>query len=103
MREPGPVTIEHLDPGKQVMAERDRLRALEMRVARHRRLGLGLGEGEADESERVDRLPCLCARVEHVEPQRGGDLVVPRAPGVDLPADVAELALDRGVNVLGFR
>ncbi len=82
------------------MAERHRLRALQVRVAGHHRLGLRLGEGEDDERERVDRFARLGARVEHVQAERSRDLVVPRPPGVDLAADVAEQPLDRGVHVL---
>ena len=48
------------------MAERDRLRALQVRVAGHHCLGLRLGEREEDERERVDRLARLRAGVEHV-------------------------------------
>ena len=94
------VAVEHLDPREQVMPERDRLRALEVRVAGHQRLRLGLGEGENDEGERVDRLARLGAGVEHVHAKRGDDLVVARAPSVDLAPDLAELPLDRGVDVL---
>ena len=42
----------------------------------------------------------LRARVLDVEPQRRRDLVVARAPGVDLPPDLAEQPLDRRVHVL---
>ena len=82
------------------MAERHRLPALQVRVAGHERVGLGLGEREHDERERLDLLARLGARVEHVEPERRCDLVVARAAGVDLAAEVAELALDRAVHVL---
>ncbi len=43
------------------------------------------------------------ARVGDVEPERRRDLIVPRPPGVNLPADVAEQPLDRGVDVLVVR
>ena len=82
------------------MAERHGLRALQVRVPGHHRLRLRLGEGEDDERERVDRLARLRAGVEHVQPERRGDLVVARAAGVDLAADLAEQPLDRGVDVL---
>ena len=55
---------------------------------------------EHDERERLDLLPRLPARVEHVEPERRRDLVVARPAGVDLPPDIAELTLDRAVDVL---
>ena len=82
------------------MAERHRLRTLEVRVPGHHRLRLGLREREDDERECVDRLARLRARVEHVQAERGCDLVVARPPGVDLPPDVAEQPLDRRVHVL---
>ena len=82
------------------MAERDRLRTLEVRIARHDGLRLGLREREADERERVDPLARLGTRVEDVQPERRDNLVVARAAGVDLAADVAEQPLDRGVDVL---
>ena len=82
------------------MADRDRLRALEVRVPGHGRLGLGLGEVEHDVGEREDCLPGLRARILDVEAERGCDLVVARASGVDLGAERPEQALDRRVNVL---
>ena len=59
-----------------------------------------LGEREHDERERLDLLPRFGAGVEHVEPEGGRNLVVARAAGVDLAAEVAELPLDRAVHVL---
>ena len=99
-REARAVAVEHLDPGEEVVAEGDRLRTLEVRVAGHHRLRLGLREREDDERERVDRLARLRAGVEHVQAERGCDLVVARATGVDLAPDVAEQPLDRRVHVL---
>ena len=82
------------------MADRHGLRALEMRVARHRRLRLGLGPFEHGLRERGDRRAGLGARIGDVEPERGRDLVVAGAAGVDLPPDLAEQPLDRAVDVL---
>ena len=82
------------------MADRDRLGPLEMRVAGHRRLRLLLGAVEQTPGERRDRRPRLGGRVGDVEPERRRDLVVPRPARMDLPADLAEQALDRGVDVL---
>ena len=59
-----------------------------------------LGEREHDERELLDLLPRFGARVEHVEPERRRDLVVPRPAGMDLPPDIAELTLDRAVDIL---
>ena len=94
------VALEHLDPGEEVVAEGHGLAALEVRVPGHQRLGLGLGERQRDERERVDLLARLVACVDHVAPEGGRDLVVARASGVDLPADVAEQPLDRRMDVL---
>ena len=70
-----------------MVAERHRLAALQVGVAGHQRVRLGLREREGDERERVDLLASLRARVRDVQPQRGRDLVVPRATRVDLPPD----------------
>ena len=83
-----------------MVAERHRLAPLQVGVAGEQRVGLRLGEREHDERERLDLLPRLRARVEHVEAERRRDLVVARPAGVDLPPDVAELTLDRAVDVL---
>ncbi len=77
------------------MAERHRLRALQVRVARHRRVRLLAGALEDRVRERDERSVRLGARVRDVEPERGRDLVVARAAGVDLPPDLAEQPLDR--------
>ena len=83
-----------------MVAERHRLAALQVGVAGEQRVGLRLGEREHDERERLDLLPRLGARVEHVEAECRRDLVVARAAGVDLPPELAELPLDRAVDVL---
>jgi hypothetical protein len=83
-----------------MVAERDRLRALQMRVPRHRRVCL-LGRAlEDDARERDERGVRVVARVGDVKPEGGGDLVVARASGLDLAAHLAELALDGRVHVL---
>ena len=83
-----------------MVAERDRLRSLEMRVTRHDRRGLGLCKREDDERERVDRLACFRASVQDVETERGRNLVVSRAAGMDLATDLTEEALDCRMHVL---
>ena len=85
------------------MTERDRLRALEVRVARHQPLGvpLGLRGQRVDQlGEAEDRLP---RRVPAVEPQVERDLVVARSPGVQRGTGRRELrqaTFDGGVDVL---
>ena len=85
------------------MPDRDRDRSLQVRVAGHRRVGVGLGAVEDRGAERADPLVRLRARRAHVETHRRSDLVVARAARVDLPADVAELPLDRRMDVLVLR
>ena len=98
--EPRSVAIEHLDPREQVMPERHRLPTLQVRVAREKRVGLLLCERENDERECLDPFPGFGARIENVEAKRRCDLIVARAPGMDLPAELPEQALDRAVDVL---
>jgi hypothetical protein len=58
------------------VAEGDGLSPLEVRVAGHERAGLRLRKRERHERERVDRVACLGARVQHVHAERGRNLVV---------------------------
>ena len=99
-REPPPVALEHLAPREQVVADGDRLCPLEVRVAGHRGRRILLGTVEDDVDEIPERGRGLVASVHDVEPERGGDLVVARAPRMDLPAHLAEPPLDRRVGVL---
>ena len=85
------------------MPDRDRLRALQMRVARHRRLGFLLGAREHVACQPAQRAIGFEACILDIEPQRRSHLVVARAAGMDLPPDVAEQALDHGVDVLVVR
>ena len=57
-REARTVALEHLDPREQVVAERDRLRALQMRVARHRRRRLRFGARRGSRA-RTRRSACV--------------------------------------------
>ena len=94
------IALEHLHPRVQVVADRDGLRALEVRVPGQRRRRLALGDVEDRLDEPCDRSVCLTARVLDVEARRRGDLVVARAAGVDLAPDRPEQPLDRRVDVL---
>ena len=85
------------------MPDRDRLRALQVRVARHRRLGFLLGAREHVACQPAQRAVGFEACILDIEPQRRSHLVVARAAGMDLPPDVAEQALDHGVDVLVVR
>ena len=76
------VALRHLDIGEQMMAERHRLRALQMREARHHGRGVLerlLGERALIVAEqRMD----VVDPVAHPQPEVGRDLVVARARGV---------------------
>ncbi len=85
------------------MAEKDRLAALKVGVARHQDLSVRLHPVEKDRDEITD------SRSEDAEPALqpqtdiGGDLVIARAGGVELAADltnkIGEAGLDRHVDV----
>ena len=83
-----------------MVADGDRDRALEVRVPGHRRLGLVRGAVEDRPGERAQQLVRLLAGRADGEPEGGSDLVVAGAAGVELAPDLAELALDRAVDVL---
>ena len=53
LREALAIAREHLDVGEQMMRERDRLRALQMRVAGHH--GVDVATGERDQRARAVR------------------------------------------------
>ena len=95
------VAVEHLDPREQVVADRDRLGALQVRVAGNaaspprarRRRG-------PSRAKRLDRGAAFARGVGHVEAERGRDLVVSRPACVDLASHRPEQPLDRRVDVL---
>ena len=98
------VAGEHPEVGEQVVAEVDRLGALQVGVAGHRPVAMALGLRQQPLHRRageVDRLQRV-----HLDDHRhvGGDLVVARAAGVELAGEradlLAEQALDRHVDVL---
>ena len=68
--EASPVALEHLDPCVQVVADRHRLRSLQVGVAGQRRLGLALGEVEDRLGQPCDARNRLSARV--LEQRDGG-------------------------------
>ena len=98
------VALEHENVGQQVMGEDDRLRALQVRVARHRRVH----RLRRSRQQRLLRAAQPGHRLGHdvleVETLVQRDLVVARATGVELAADVPhqldEPPLDVGVDVL---
>jgi NAD(P)-dependent dehydrogenase (short-subunit alcohol dehydrogenase family) len=76
--------------GQQVMSERDRLRALQVREAGQQVVAVDRRPLEQRALEVADRVDQRSRRRLGPEPEGGRDLVVPRPPGVDAPADVAE-------------
>ncbi len=98
------VALEHRHVGEQVMAERDRLRHLQVRVAGHDQRGVARRLREQRALERRDELADLVDRGAQPKAQIGGHLVVARARRVQPLARVAgerrEPALDGDVHVL---
>ena len=98
------VARQHPEVGEQVVAEVDRLGALQVGVAGHRPVAMALGQAE----QALHRRPAELDRPQrvrlHDHRHVGGDLVVARAPGVELAGEradrLAEQALDRHVDVL---
>ncbi len=84
------IALGHLDVGEQVMAEEDRLGGLG--VGRTRQDGVALALGQADQGilELEERPIEPVDRPARPQPQVGGDLVVPRAPGMQLAGDRPE-------------
>ncbi len=87
-----------------MMRERDRLRALQMRVARHD--GFNVASREADErsAQFADDRDHLAQFVAQIKPEVECHLIVARARGMQLAPRVADLRdqapLDREMNIL---
>ena len=86
------------------MGKRDRLRALEMRVAGHHGVEMAMGERDQRAAQFADERDHLGQFVAQIEPQVERDLVVARARGMQLApgrADpLGQAALDRQMDVL---
>ena len=100
---PGGVAAQHPEIGKQVVGQVDRLGALQVRVAGHRPPGVGVGELAEPSHQLADQLDRALGTLADVEGDVGRDLIVARAPRVQLAADRAgdlgDPALDRHVDV----
>ena len=94
------VALEHRCPREEVVPERDRLCPLQMGVAGEERLGLALRKPQDHVREAGDPGARLGAGVRDVEAESSSNLVVARAPRVDLAADGPEETLERRVDVL---
>ena len=100
------VALQHHGVGQQLLAEGDGLRALQVGVARHDGILVGARlrvQGRDDgQHERLQRGDLVF----QIQPQVKRDLIVARAGGMQLFADVAdaagELGLDEHVDVLGL-
>ena len=99
------VAAQHPEPGEQVVTERDRLGALQVGVAGQPGAAVLATPARRIRRRQADQQLARDLRAigdEHREV--GRDLVVARAPGVDLAADPADdlgqAALDRHVDVL---
>ena len=73
-----------------MMAKRHRLRALQMREARHDRLGLGVGPLDQRQLQHLDLRQERVDGVAHIEPEIGRHLVVARTRRVQPPRRVAD-------------
>ena len=103
-REPLDVAAEHPEVRQQVVAEVDRLRPLEMRVARHRPVGVALREVRERAHQLAQAPPRTLGLLAHEQRHVRRHLVVARPRGVELasyrPGDLGQPALDRHVDVL---
>ncbi len=97
----------HLDVGEQVVRERDRLRALQVRVAGQDGLLVLARAGDERALEPAERRVAAIAGGDDEEPLVERDLVVAAAAGVQVAGvgadELAEPPLDVGVHVLERR
>src|SRR5207253_962675 len=82
------VAREHLVVGHQVMSERDRLRHLQVREARHQGVHVRLGQVQQPLAERAQDRPQRVDLAAQPQADVGGDLVVARAGDVEALAGV---------------
>ena len=98
------VACQHRVVRHQVVAERDRLRDLQVREARHDRVGVRFGEVEQRPPQRRERRRDLVDGAAQPQAHVGGDLVVARAAGVQSLAGIADqrrqALLDVEVDIL---
>jgi hypothetical protein len=101
------IAVEHADVSEEVMGEQHRLGALEVSVPGHWGLRVPLGLVEERRLHGLQRRVEVAEHVAEVEALVESDLVVARAPRVELPAhlarDLDEPALDVHVDVSSSR
>ncbi len=93
INEPAAIARDHLDVSEKMMAERDRLGALQMSEARHDRAGMRQGLRHERFLEAGENLVGRVDRVAHPEAEIRRDLVVAGTRGVE--------AAGRGADQLG--
>ncbi len=98
------IALEHPEVGEQVVAEVDRLGALQVRVTGHAPIGMRLGQFDQLLHQRAEQAHRPLTAVADVEREVGRHLVVAGTPGVELaphrPRNLGDPALDRHVYVL---
>ena len=82
-----------------VVAERHRLRRLQVRESRHDRVGVRIGEVEQHDEQLRHHGVQSVDLVAEVQPDVGGDLIVARAAGVQSLADVSNDLDEAGLDV----
>ena len=94
------VALKHLDIGEEMMAEGDRLRALQMREARHHGVGMRLGlRRPAPTAARGAGASMRVDRVAHPEAEVGRHLVVARARGMQPAGRLADQLLQPRLDI----
>ena len=78
------VALQHLEPGRMVVAEVDGLRGLKVGEAGHDDIGFAPGHVEDAGLQAADLGQQRVDFFTHVEADVGGDLIVARAAGVQL-------------------
>ena len=101
--EPFPIAQRHLEPSEQMVRERDRLRDLQMREARHRRGRVRGGQVQQPGAEVRELAVDGVDLVAQPQARVGGDLIIARARRVQFLAGVSherrQPRLDVHVNI----
>ena len=93
------VAQQHLEPRHHVVAERHRLRGLQVRETRHDRVGVRRREIEQSRQQLRHQAAQRVDLVAQVQPDVGRDLVVARTAGVQTFADVSNDPDEAGFDV----
>src|SRR5262249_2237186 len=93
------VALELLDVGEEVVRSEDRLGSLQVRVRGDDHVPLALGQAEECALQIPQPVVEVVDRLADPEPDVGDDLVVAAAGSMELPAQVAQLADEGGLDV----